>query len=364
MPKQKIIFEDLVEELLDELEQREKSPAIKQESLHRINEFIKRRDPVRHPEKYIARQIRGLTEFKRLVALASISPFHPIHSIAVGDPSVGKTEVGLSFQEVTPQVTFSWGSKLSGPGLTLARLGNEVKVGVLPRSHMGLSIIDEFSLLPASEASAVLSTMQNSFFGIDKAFLKVEHVPARCSILAMCNPSGDYWTSSNPHAIKRQMPLSSMALLTRFHFVWVMLRPSVEEFDEISAHQLRYIAGSRKNISFDDQERKLWNDAVIYLRHLRVGWGSKMGLKRELISSFTTEVYRQDRKGELAIPASPRLNEGLTRLAEAFAKAGLHNEIWVADILKAIQMMANSLVPCGLDLDAARRRIAQVLKHE
>lgn len=360
--KEKVDFEGVLEDFLDELERREEPPAFEGERVEQIREWIKRKDPFRRPELHVARQIKGLTDFKRLIVLAAISPFHSIHSIAIGDPSVGKTEIGLSVREITPQIEFCWGSKLSGPGLTLARLGNDIKVGALPRAHMGLCMIDEFSLLPANEASAVLSTMQNSFFGIDKAFLKVDYVPAKCSILAMCNPRGDYWASSSPHAIRRQLPLTSLALLTRFHFVWVMLRPSVEEFDEISVHQLRYIAGSKKNITFDERERKLWRDAVVYLRGVRVGWGRRKQLKRKIISSFTAETYKQDHRGMLAIPVSPRLNEGLTHLAEAFAKAGLHREIWVVDILKSVQMMTNSLIPCGLDIEKVKKRIAGVLK--
>lgn len=365
MAKQKVSFEDELEGFLDELEKREHLQEFKSERVAEIHEFIERKDPFRHPELYIARQIKGLTDFKRLITLALISPLRPIHVIAVGDPSVGKSEVGLSFQEVSPRVTFSWGSKLTAAGLTLARLGNRLQVGVLPNSHMGLGIVDEFNLLPPEDGAAILSTMQHQYFGIDKAYLKVPYVPAKCSIIAMANPSGGgYWLSASPHQVRKQMPFSSMALLTRFHFVLVMLRPTVEEFGEISAHQLRYQAGSRKSIRFSDSEKELWRDAVLYLRHLRPDWGSHKRLKRRIISAFTTEAYQEERHNKVAIPVSPRLNEGASHLAEAFAKAGLHGSVWIGDTMKAVQLMANSLIPCGLDMARVKRRIAEALNAE
>ncbi len=355
-------FEDELEGFLDGLDKREHQPEFKSERVAEIHEFIERRRPFEHPGKYVAKDIQGLDEFKTVVALSSISPFRPIHIVAIGDPATGKSQIAQSFQRITPRTRYCAGSKLTAAGLTLARLGNRVMVGVLPSCHVGAAYIDEFNLTKPDDAAAVLSTMQDGYFPVDKAFLKVPYVPAKVSVVAMANPRGDYWISSNPHQIRRQMPFRSLALLTRFHLIFIVLRPSVEEFEELSEHQLRYRMG-RETCSFNDREKKLWSDAVLYLRHLQPKWGRGKGFKRRIITRFTTEVYREERKGLIAIPVSPRLNEGCSNLAEAFARANHRQEIWTKDVIKAIALVTNSLIPCGLKSDRVRKRIAEVLSY-
>lgn len=362
MQKQKASFEDGIEIFLGELERRERRPEFEDGRMAEIQEFIERKQPFEHPERYVGRHILGMEEFKRIVALASISCFKPIHVIAIGDPASGKSEIAQSFQEITPRVRFCWGSKLTAAGLTLARLGNELKVGVLPECHVGTAVIDEFNLIPTTDASAVLASMAQQWFSIDKAFLKVPYVPSKLSVIGMANPRGDYFLSSSPHQIKRQIPFQSLALLTRFNLVFIVLRPEIKEFEEISVHQLRYRMG-RETCTFDEKELGLWRDAVLFLRHLRPSWTRGKGFKRRLIAVFTTEAYREDKKGRLAVPVSPRLNEGISNLAEAYAKANMREEVYVRDVIKAIALVARSLTPCGLDVERAMERVAKVVKE-
>lgn len=274
----------------------------------------------------------------------------------------GKSEIAQSFAEITPRVRFCWGSKLTAAGLTLARLGNRLMVGVLPACHMGMAIIDEFNWIPVTDASAVLATMAQQWFSIDKAFLKVPYIPSKLSVIGMANPRGDYFLSSAPHQIRRQIPFHSLALLTRFNLIFIILRPEVGEFEEISDHQLKYRMG-KKEIAFDERERELWRDAVLYLRYIDVNWTHNRAFKRRLIAAFTTEAYRQDRKGKLAIPISPRLNEGVSNLSEAYARANMRNEVWTRDVIKAIFLIARTLVPCGLDMNSVKDRIAKVVRE-
>lgn len=359
--KNKVNFEEEVNNFLGELDRREHPPTLGQERVHEIKEFIERKQPFEHAERYVARHILGMHEFKRIVALASISCFKPIHVIAIGDPASGKSEIAQAFQEITPRVRFCWGSKLTSAGLTVARLGNRLMVGVLPSCHVGTAVIDEFNWIPTTDASAVLATMAQQWFSIDKAFLKMPYVPSKLSVIGMANPRGDYFLSASPHQIKRQIPFQSLALLTRFNLVFIVLRPEIEEFQEISEHQLRYRMG-RETCTFDQKERKLWQDAVLYLRHLHPNWTRGKGFKRRLIATFTTEAYREDKKGRLAVPVSPRLNEGISNLSEAYAKANMREEVYVRDVIKAIALVAQSLRPCGLNVDRAMERVAKVVK--
>jgi len=140
-----------------------------------------------------------------------------------------------------------------------------------------------------------------------------------------------------------------------------VLRPSVEEFEELSIHQLKYRMG-KSTCSFSQKEIDLWRDSVNWLRYLRPQWVKAKELKRKVIAAFTREAYRQERQGRIAIPISPRLNEGVTNLAEALAKAAGRVEVWMRDVLRAIQLIVNSLIPCGLNEDDVTKRMVEVLK--
>lgn len=360
----KMTFEELLEDYLQSLRDRERPPRFGKKRVEEIRDFIRRKQPFENPGKFIAKDIRGLDNFKKVMALASISPMRPIHIVAVGDPATGKSQVAAAFQSITPQSRYCLGSKLTAAGLTLARRGKDLMEGVLPACHVGAAYIDEFNLCKSEDAAAVLSTMQDGNFSVDKAFLKAQSVPAKASIVAMANPLGDYWLGLSPHQIRAQLPFRSLALLTRFHLIYLVLRPTVEEFEEISEHQLKYRAGSRKTITFNKEEKELWRDAVLYLRHVRPGWGKMKVLKRKLISTFTTEAYREERKGRISIPISPRVNEGTVHLSEAVAKARLHRAVWLGDVLKGIQLMVNSLIPCGLNHKIVEKRLSGVLKRD
>ena len=355
-------FEESLADFLDGLEERERSPPeLRSERLAEIQEWVQRKRPFENSHHFIAKHIKGLDDFKKIIALSMISPLKPVHSVSIGSPATGKSEVAQSYQEISPNVRFCWGSKLTAAGLSLARLGNEIKIGVLPSCHMGLSIIDELNLVPPADASALLATMAQQWFSVDKAFLKVPYVPSKVSIIGMANPKGDEFLSSSIHQIRRQLPFRSKALLSRFHLIFIVLNPSVEEFDEITKHQLRYRMG-RESCTFNEKERGLWRDAVLYLRHIRPRWVRDKEFKRGIISAFTTEAYRQSRKGRLAVPISARLNEGVSNLAEAYARANMRDEVYVRDVMKSVQLIANSLVPCGLDIAEVRRKVAEACK--
>ena len=356
-------FEVEVLSWLSKLQRLEEPYRLDGERLEKVKGWVRRRRPFDHAYKYIARHILGLDEFKNMVALANISPFHPVHTVIVGDPSTGKSQVALSFQAITPRCVFRFGSGLTKAGARVARLGNRLMEGLLPKAHVGCAMVDEFNLLSEEDRGAFLSAMQDGCFNVEHGNLKLDYVPAKCSVIAMANPKGYFFMSRNPYMIKKQLPFEDLALLTRFHLVFVLLRPTPEEFREISTHQLEFrVKNPRSGLAFSNDEVGLWRDAVEYLRRCRARWGGKRRLKLELIAAFTGEAYRQDYRRGLAVPLSPRLNEGIANLAEAYAKAGWRFTVSVKDVLRAIRIVGLLLKDCGLDADRAFRQVNRVLK--
>lgn len=346
-----------VRELLETLKAREKVKEFSKESMEKLTEWVRQVNPINNAPTIFAQHIKGLDVWKRIIALQTISQPQPFHSIAIGDPASGKSEVSQAFSETIPESAYVWATKMTAAGLTLSRMGDDLAVGALPRCHMGQLFVDEFDKAPAQEAGALLGSMQHGWFGIEKASLKVPVVPAKVVITAMANPRGDYWRSVHPSIIKQQLPFESQALLTRFHLIVIIRRPDVKEFAAISKHQIDAGMKDMPHNKLDDNDKSMWNMYVHYLRRIRITHYEHPTKSDTMISAFTTSAYMQDKKFKLAIPISPRLNDGILRMAMAYAKSQLRDTVTIKDTIRAILLTAETLDPCGLDVTETFRAI-------
>jgi len=287
-------------------------------------------------------------------------PLHRFVANGIICHNTGKSEIGLAYQEVTPNTSYAWGSKLTQAGMTITTLGRKISLGMLPRCHFGHVMIDEFNRISPEDTGAVLAMMQHGFFGVEKAWLKVERVPARAPITAMANPFPEYFKGTSVAQIKSQIPIQSSALLTRFHFILVILRPSVEEFAEITDHQIRSKRLGTPMCTFDDFEKKVWRDFVEYQRRQTIfAWAHPQRFQR-MIKAFVTECYRQDLKlKRLAIPISPRMTEGMMATCENMAKAQMRTIVTNADVARSVKLLAYALEPSGLDVNSAFKKVKE-----
>jgi DNA replicative helicase MCM subunit Mcm2 (Cdc46/Mcm family) len=215
---------------------------------------------------------------------------------------------------------------------------------------MGHLFIDEFDKALSEELGALLGSMQHGWFGVEKATLKAPYVPAKTVITALANPRGDYWHSIIPNRIKEQLPFASLALLTRFHLIVIIRRPDLKEFAEISRHQINAGMKDLPHNKLAPDEVELWHQLVHYLRRVRITHYEHPGKSDAMISSFTTAAYHQDRRWKLAIPISPRLNDGMLRISMAYAKSQLRDTVTIKDTIRSILLTAETLEPCGLDV--------------
>jgi DNA replicative helicase MCM subunit Mcm2 (Cdc46/Mcm family) len=351
-----------VDGLIDNLKSREKFRELSTDSMRALKAWVAKKNVILDAPKIFGMHIKGLDTWKRVIALQAISQPQPFHSICIGDPASGKSEVAQSFQEVTPVCEYVWATKMSAAGLTLSRMGDDLAVGALPRTHCGQLFIDEFDKAPAQEAGALLGSMQHGWFGVEKASLKVPSVPAKVAISALANPKGDYWRSIHPRMIKQQLPFESQALLTRFHIILVVQRPDVKTFEAISRHQLNAGMRGLSHVDFSGDDLNMWKLFVGYLRTLRIThWENPVKIQ-DMITAFTKSAYQQDRKFQLAIPISPRLNDGIERIAIAYAKARLDDTVRIKDTVRALLLVADTLAPCGLDVESAFKEVKKKTK--
>jgi DNA replicative helicase MCM subunit Mcm2 (Cdc46/Mcm family) len=339
-----------ISELLNELRSREKPVQLSEDSMTKLQEWVKRVNPIQNAPAIFAQHIKGLDVWKRIIALQTISQPQPFHAIAIGDPASGKSEVSMSFSDITQTTAYVFATKMTAAGLTLSRVGEDLAVGALPRCHMGQVFVDEFDKAPAAEAGALLGSMQHGWFSVEKATLKVPVVPAKTVITALANPLGDYWRSTHPVQIKRQLPFTSQALLTRFHLIVIIRRPDVKEFEAISKHQINAGMTELAHNALTDDDKRMWDIFVHYLRRVRINHYEHPQKSDQMITAFTTNAYQQDKKFRLAIPISPRLNDGILRISMAYAKSQLRETVTIKDTIRSIMLTAETLMPCGLDV--------------
>lgn len=350
--------------LLQTSKDREKFRELSQETLAKLQDWVNIKKPIVNAHQIFARHIKGLDTWKRIIALQTISQPQPFHSICIGDPASGKSEVAQSLQEATPICEYVWATKMTAAGLTLSRIGDDLAIGALPRCHMGQVFIDEFDKAPAQEAGALLGSMQHGWFGIEKATLKIPMVPAKTVVSALANPKGDYWRSIHPAQIKQQMPFESQALLTRFHLILIVQRPSLKEFEAITRHQINSTMKDLTHNDLDANDLSMWSLYVKYLRTVRITTWENPAKTQDMITAFTKSAYEQDRKFQLAIPISARLNDGIERIAMAFAKSRLDDVVKIKDTVRALLLVADTLAPCGLDVDTAFKRVKKATQVE
>jgi len=183
--------------------------------------------------KLIALNIVGMEEVKKATAVQLFARFdEPVHILLLGDPSTGKTDILRSASRLHPISSFGLGSGTTGVGLTVTVKGQEVTKGLLPMADRGLCAIDELNLMEDKDRAALYNAMEKGFLTYDKAG-KHYKFDARVKIIATANPKGDKFVGWTLETLKKQLPFDT-ALLSRFHLVFLIRKPDIEKFVEIS----------------------------------------------------------------------------------------------------------------------------------
>lgn len=357
-----------VRELIDRNKARERFIELSKDKKAELTEWATTTKPVENANKLFAITIRGHDVYKKALVLQAVSLPQPFHILGIGDPACGKSEIAEAFVMILEDSRYVLATKMTAAGLTLSRLGDELKIGTLPECHMGLAVVDELNRAHREDGGALFSVMQAGHFSVDKAGLKVPFMPSNVAICGLANPSGDYWQGTHPHDIRNQLPFSSKALLTRFHLPIIFLKPEVGEFHRIAEHQVDVAQKHIPENAIKGKDLEMWQLYVHYLRRMKINEWENPKKTKEMIAAFATECDRQDnpdgRGQNLAVPISPRLTLGVIRIAQAYAKSRMDTTLKIRDAIKAILLMSECLLPCGLNVEKAFAQIKKATKLE
>lgn len=288
----------------------------------------------------IAPHLVGFDAAKKVTAWQLFSA-ERFHILLLGDPGTGKTDLLRAASSLAPISSFGLGSGTSGVGLVGAKKGKDFVEGLLPRAHKGICCLDELNLMQLKDRGSLLNAMEKGFVTYDKGSTH-QQFPAEVRILATANPKGDRFIGNSVKFLREQLPFDP-ALLSRFHLVFFVRRPTKEEFRTITKSLL-----TKEHKPLTAQDAAFIKDYVAYAQGLPVAFDKKL---EPHITAFFDDL--KDREDDYLVELSPRLVLGVVRMAKAAARMQLHDAV-TKDALKEVLATFRDSLKIGPDVDAKR----------
>ncbi len=278
----------------------------------------------------VAPGLVGLDDAKRAAALQLFAQ-EPCHVLLLGDPGTGKTEILRGAERLAPHAVFGLGSGASKAGLTGVYEGKEFKPGLLVEADDGLALIDELNLLKKEDLAGLYSAMEKGFVTYDKKGRHERH-DARVRVLATANPKGDRFIGRDVKFLRTQLPFED-ALLSRFHLVFLVRKPSGKELEAITRKIVRQDVRA-----LADGDAAFVKEYVRYAEKLNVQFDDRY---ESMVVDFIERLKREERN--FLVEVGPRTVIGVIRLAKAHARARLSRTTSADDLEAAMRLVEAAL---------------------
>ncbi|MFW6450179.1 MAG: ATP-binding protein [Nanoarchaeota archaeon] len=269
-------------------------------------------------QEYIGINIEGFEIIKKAIALQLFAT-ERVHILLLGDPGTGKTDMLRDATSLHPISSFGLGSGTTGAGLSITVKGKEVTKGLLPLADGGVCAIDELNLMESKERASLYNAMEKGFVTYDKAGSHYKF-DARVRVLSTANPKGDKFSGKDIDALKKQLPFDP-ALLSRFHLVFLIRKPDIKQFMNITKSIIR------RKTTDKNKDEEFIREYVSYAEKIEVTVPKEF---ENEIMQFVEEIKKHEDK--YLIEVSPRLVLGFLRLAMASARMRLESKVKKEDI--------------------------------
>lgn len=300
-----------------------------------------------HKENLIASfapNLSGLKQEKEGVVLSilggakEIEKRDRIHTLYIGDPGMGKSELISHTQQLMPRTNKASGEGASGVGLTATVTKDEnsgqwmPEAGAIVKSNKGFLVLDELDKTDRDEATKLNNGMEHGKIYVDKAGVSAE-MNAYTTVIASANPKNgkfkkNAWDTDNDYA--SQITLNS-TLLSRFDLVFIITDDQDEERDQAIAES---IFGGPIDPPYSQE---FMTKFLFYAR-------SKNPKHTKDTVQHLINYYKKLRKNtkDDSILITNRQVAGLKRLSEAHAKIHLRDEVTIEDCQAVIDLMEYS----------------------
>lgn len=276
--------------------------------------------------------------------------------LLVGDPGVAKSQLLRYIQGVAPRGLYTSGRGSSAAGLTAAIIRDpdtseiSLEAGALVLADRGICLIDEFDKMNENDRSAIHEAMEQHTISIAKAGI-VATLNARTGVLAAANPKyGRY----EPHRTFSENVNLSPAILSRFDLVFILKDEPEAEKDQILASHIlnlhRFHGTSQSSVPTISEEllKKYIAFAKTYYRPVLSEEASDV-IEEFYVNMRISAGRTEGGEAKNRVTITARQLEGIIRMAEARARAGLRSSVTKHDALKAIELMNFSLSQIAVD---------------
>ncbi len=306
----------------------------------------------------IAPSIQGLKHIKKGIALQLFGGVRKdledgnrirgdIHTLLVGEPMTGKSQLLEYVGELAPKGRYASGKGTSEAGLTAAAVRDDfsndkftLEAGVLPLSDGGVAAIDELDKMDKKDRRSMHQAMEQQRIHINKAGINTT-LSSECSILAGANPKHGRFDEFEE--AREEIDLDS-TLLSRFDLVYLVRDEVDEDRDKRISDQILENHRSGMSSSSDLISQDLLRKYISYARNLEPSLGEEA---MQRIQDHYLELREKSEGNRVAIGA--RQLEALVRLSEASARAHLREEVSESDAETAIKVLMGSLVDFAFD---------------
>ncbi|CAG0902015.1 unnamed protein product [Cyprideis torosa] len=301
-----------------------------------------------------------------------------IHTLIVGDPGLGKSQMLKATANISPRGVLVCGNTSTSAGLTLG-MSNEgiLEAGALVLADQGMCCIDEFDKMSSQHHLALLEAMEQQNISLAKAGVQCS-IPARTTIAAAANPLGGHYDKSK--TVSENLRLNP-ALLSRFDLIFILFDRGDEEQDAMLSKHVMEIQGRAGNSRINDSlfsnastssssflqrgtcaYRSAGENSSSLIERLRFEKGEEFDpVPHQLLRKYVTyglrftkptlsyeacdviqRFYmdlRKQRHIHDSTPITTRQLESLIRMTEARAKAELRSEATAQDAEDVVEIM-------------------------
>lgn len=319
----------------------------------------------------IAPSIYGHEDIKLALALAlfggeakEVKNSHRIRGdinvLLVGDPGTAKSQFLKYIEKTAYRAVYTTGQGASAVGLTASVRKDPVtkewtlEGGALVLADNGICLIDEMDKMNDQDRTSIHEAMEQQSISISKAGI-VTSLRARCSVIAAANPIKGRYDSSV--SFSKNLDLGD-PILSRFDIMCVV-RDIVEPISDehlaqfvVRSHRKSHPLAKKNGEQFakDKQNSEQNKDCLSqdllrkYIVYAKQRIHPKIEkVNQERITKFFAEL-RQESKSSGGIIITVRQLDGLIRIAEAYAKIHLRNQVNEDDINMAIRVTLNSFI--------------------
>ncbi|MBP2144507.1 replicative DNA helicase Mcm [Methanococcus voltae] len=356
------IYDIIVKGLNCEIIDNKLEAILTEEDIEKIERVSKNKDVINILSERLIPEIKGYSTIKKAILLQQIkgvkkgSKRADSHVLLITDPGIGKSVMLRKIAEI-PGNVYGSATTASGVGLTAAvvrektEIGDDtwvIKPGLLVKANKGTACIDELTVNRDLQ-SYVLEAMESQTIHINKGGINTK-LSSECSILAACNPK--WGRFDNNEAVSEQINIPA-PMLSRFDLIFPLKDEPDRARDKeigkhiINIHKAFLDKNIKQNMKLDNiiiDDVLIDNDFIIkYIIYAR----QKKPIISEDAENILVEYYTNMRKSSVQITA--RQLEATIRIAEAHAKARLHDEVEELDAIEAINIITESLKEIAYD---------------